>query len=139
MTDPAEVVSDLRSHLELARELLLLAERESHALRSLELGLSVFDFQQLRKNLLPRLDGSLVRLRSHRVAWQRLSPAQRLQHPEVAALLRQNQDLVMKVLVLDRENDQLRLRRGLLPPGQLPPAAQHRPHFVADLYRRHSS
>jgi hypothetical protein len=139
MTNPAEVASDLRTHLALAREILQLAERESHGLRSPELGSSAFELHRLRKDLLPRLDASLVRLRSHRVAWQRLSQTQRLQHPEIAALLRQNQDLIMKVLVLDRENDQARLRRGLLPPGQLPPVAQNRPHFVADLYRRHSS
>jgi hypothetical protein len=28
------------------------------------------------------------------------------------------------------------LRRGLLPPKQIPSVQQQRPHFVADLYRR---
>lgn len=138
MTDLVEAVSDLRAHLGLCQELLQLAERENQALREPEFGSSAFEFHQLRKVLLPRLDHSLAQMKKHRAAWQRLSPAQRQQNPEIAALLRQNQDLIMKVIVLDRENEQARLRRGLLPPGHLPPAARHRPHFVTNLYRRNS-
>ena len=60
------------------------------------------------------------------------------QHGEIPALLRQNQDLIMKIIVLDRENEQALLRRGLVPPKHLPPAERQRPHFVANLYRRQS-
>ncbi len=51
-------------------------------------------------------------------------------------LLRQNQDLTMKIIVLDRENEQNLLRRGLVPARELPSVNRQRPHFVADLYRR---
>ena len=51
-------------------------------------------------------------------------------------LLRQNQDLTMKIILLDRENEQSLLRRGLVPPRELPSVNRQRPHFVADLYRR---
>ncbi len=54
-------------------------------------------------------------------------------------MLRQNQDLIMKIIVLDRENEQGLLRSGLLPDCQLPSANRQRPRFVADLYRRNSS
>jgi hypothetical protein len=30
------------------------------------------------------------------------------------------------------------LRRGLIPPREIPAAQQQRPHFVAGLYHRHS-
>ena len=49
-------------------------------------------------------------------------------------LLRQNQDLTMKIIVLDRENEQNLLRRGLVPPRELPSVNRQRPHFVADLH-----
>jgi hypothetical protein len=38
---------------------------------------------------------------------------------------------------LDRENEQLLLRRGLIPPKHLPPVQRQRPHYVAGLYQRH--
>jgi hypothetical protein len=42
----------------------------------------------------------------------------------------------MKFILLDRENEQGLLRRGLVPPRQLPSVNRQRPHFVAELYRR---
>jgi hypothetical protein len=51
-------------------------------------------------------------------------------------LLRQNQDQTMKIILLDRENEQCLLRRGLVPTRELPSANRQRPNFVADLYRR---
>jgi len=44
----------------------------------------------------------------------------------------------MRIIVLDRENEQALLRKSLVPPRHLPPANRQRPHFVADLYRRQS-
>jgi hypothetical protein len=43
----------------------------------------------------------------------------------------------MRMILLDRENEQLRLRRGLIPPKHLPPIQRQRPHYVAGLYQRH--
>jgi hypothetical protein len=42
----------------------------------------------------------------------------------------------MKILVLDRENEQTLLRRGLIPAQHLPPAQRQRAHYVSDLYKR---
>ncbi len=42
----------------------------------------------------------------------------------------------MKIIVLDRENEQVLLRKGMVPARHLPSADRQRPHFVADLYRR---
>ena len=42
----------------------------------------------------------------------------------------------MKIILLDRENEQGLLRRGLVPARELPSVNQQRPNFVADLYRR---
>jgi hypothetical protein len=64
---------------------------------------------------------------------------ERARHPEIGMLLRQNQDLTMKIIVLDRENEQSLLRRGLVPPRELPSVNRQRPHFVAELYRRQGS
>jgi hypothetical protein len=135
MNPPPEIIRTLNEHLALCQELLLVAEREGHALRQTGQP-SLFEFYQQKKNLLPRLNQSLDGLRKHRVNWQRLSLDERARQPEVGSLLRKSQDLTMKIIVLDRENEQALLRRGLVPPRELPSVNRQRPHFVADLYRR---
>lgn len=133
-----EVLADLRAHQSLCRDLLSLVERESQWLRSGQSETS-FDATASRKALLPQLNGIVGSLRLHREAWQKLTSAERAAQPEVTFLLRQVQDLIMRVILLDRENEQGLLRRGLIPPREIPPAQQQRPHFVAGLYQRHAS
>jgi DNA-directed RNA polymerase subunit H (RpoH/RPB5) len=138
MSNAKEIESDLKARLALCKEVLEVVEREAQSLRNAEKP-SLFDFYQLRKNLLPRLNQSLDTLRSHRMHWQKLSSGERARHPEIGMLLRQNQDLTMKIILLDRENEQGLLRRGLVPARELPSVNRQRPHFVADLYRRQGS
>ena len=128
----------LQEHLTVLHELLGTVEREGQALRRAEQP-AVFELYQTKKNLLPRLNQSLDQLRRHRVTWQRLSATERAKFPEIGPLLRQNQDVTMKIIVLDRENEQTLLRRGLVPAHELPSVNRQRPHFVADLYRRQGS
>lgn len=139
MSEAAEMITDLRSHLALCQELLHVVEREGLVLRTPGSDPAAFEFYQLRKSLLLRLDKSLAQLRKHRACWQKLNPEKRQQNPEVSGLLRLTQDLIMKVVMLDRENEKNRLRQGLLPANQLPSANRQRPHFVAETYRRHSA
>jgi hypothetical protein len=138
MSDAPTIANDLRAHSALCEELLLLVERENQALREPQSSCA-FEFYQQRKHLLPRLDESLAHVKKRRADWQRLDPATRRQNPEVATLIRSNQDLIMKIIMLDRENEQARLRHGLLPANQLPPANRQRPHYVTELYRRSAS
>jgi DNA-directed RNA polymerase subunit H (RpoH/RPB5) len=133
-----EMLEDLKQHLSLSQELLGMVEREGQTLRRQD-NPSLFEFYQLRKNLLPRLNQSLDTLRKHRVNWQKFSLDERARYPEIGMLLRQNQDVTMKIIMLDRENEQGLLRRGLIPARELPPVNRQRPHFVADLYRRQST
>jgi hypothetical protein len=131
------MLADLRAHQSVCRELLILAERESQALRQGQAAV-LDEVHQIRKPLLPRLSDSLEKVRQHRIQWQRLTAAERAAQPEIGFLVRQAQDLILRILLLDRENEQGLLRRGLIPPREIPAAQQQRPHFVAGLYRRHS-
>jgi hypothetical protein len=135
MTFHQDLIAELNTHLSVCQELLAIAEGEARALRRADQP-SLFEFCQLKKNLLPRLNETLDSLRKHRVKWQSLSSDERARHPEIGPLLRRNQDLAMKFILLDRENEQGLLRRGLVPPRQLPSVNRQRPHFVAELYRR---
>lgn len=135
MSLPEAIAGDLKQHHSLCQELLIVVEREGQALRRPETP-SLFELYQLKKNLLPRLNQSLDTLRKHRINWQKFSLDERARHPEIGMLLRQNQDLTMKIILLDRENEQSLLRRGLVPARELPSPNRQRPHFVAELYRR---
>jgi flagellar biosynthesis/type III secretory pathway chaperone len=130
-----EIIQILQEHLGICQELLQTIEQEGQALRRPGKP-SLLEFHQLKKDLLPRYNQSLDGLRKHRANWQKLSLDERARWPEVGMLLRRNQDLTMKIILLDRDNEQALLRRGLVPPRQLPSVHRQRPHFVADLYRR---
>lgn len=138
MTDPTAIRQDLTRHLALCRQILELVEREAAAFRTAEPGGQFGCFQE-KKALLGKLEESVEALKGRRTEWLAATPAQRAQHRDIDLLLRQNQDLIMKIIVLDRENEQSLLRRGLVPTRHLPPPNRQRPHFVADLYRRQGS
>lgn len=126
----------LESHAEVCSQLLDLSRREEQSLRGTE------HFQagrndESRRKLTAELDQTLGSLKSHRVAWQQLPPAERTRHPEIVQLILSTQKIGMKLIVLDRENEQALLRRGLLPPRQLPSSQRQQPNYVAGLYRRH--
>ena len=135
MNNFPQTLTDLRAHQMICRELLALAERESQALRQNQTAV-LHEVYQTRQVLLPRLNESLEKVRQHRVRWQALAVTERAAQPEISFLVRQVQDLIMRVLLMDRENEQGLLRRGLIPPREIPSVNQQRPHFVADLYRR---
>src|SRR5205085_6384148 len=103
-----EIVEDLRRHLALCHELLAVVERENYALKRPD-RIPGLELYRAKKDLLPRLNELLVKVRRHRNAWQKLAPAERAGFSEVPKLLQQNQDLIMKVIVLDRENEQVLL------------------------------
>lgn len=135
---PAELARELRSYLDVCREFLTLFTNENQALRR-SASWSPAPFNQERKRLLPRLESGLMKLRSFRQWWERMPAGQRESCGELDDLFRDVQSLLPRLLLLDRENQQEMLRRGLLPAMHLPPAASQRPNFVANLYRRHAA
>jgi hypothetical protein len=131
------MLTDLRTHQTICREMLTIAERESQALRQPQPA-ALEELYQMKRVLQPRLSESLQAVRGHRLYWQNLTAAERSTQPEIQFLVRQVQDLVLRVILLDRENEQAFLRRGLIPPREIT-SAPARPHFVAELYRRQVS
>jgi hypothetical protein len=135
MKPPEEILEVLRGNLRLYENLLEVVQFESEELRG-GTPQPLAGQYPAKKDLLPRLAASLDVLAKTRAAWQATEPARRARLPEVSALVRQNQDLLMRIIVLDRENEQALLRQGLVPPRDLPSVNRQRPHFVTDLYRR---
>ena len=128
---------ELRSYLALCEEILNLTRSENQALLS-PADYQPVQFNERRTALLPQIDSLLAKLRSRRLVWQQVPAAEREGCDEVNSLFQNIQNLLMKVLLLDRENQQAMLKRGLVPALHLPPAAVQRPNYVASLYQRNS-
>ena len=134
----AQLTSELRSFLQLCEEALALAISENQALAGSP-DYQVREFSERRKNMLPGLDRAITHIRQCRGIWMQADPEERNANEELKSLFQAVQGVLMKVLLLDRENQQAMLRRGLVPTQHLPPAAAQRPHFVTGLYKRNSN
>lgn len=137
-TFTADLTRELQGHLDVCREFLALFTEENHAFRRPQ-PWSPGEFNPQRKRLLQRLELVLIKLRSFRPWWERMPANERESCGEIKTLFRDIQNLLPRLLLLDRENQQEMLRHGLIPATQLPPAASQRPNFVANLYRRHAA
>jgi hypothetical protein len=134
----AQLTADLRAFLSLCEEALALATSENQVFTAGP-DYQPAAFLPRRKSLLASLDQAVVNLKNIRQVWQQTDPAERDRCGEVKALFQAVQGTLMKVLLLDRENQQAMLRRGLVPVRHLPAAAAQRPHFVTGLYQKHSA
>lgn len=124
---------ELREHLELCREILSALEQGDAGPSSPTGSDRRDDFTNVQtlRDWAGRLGESTVRLKARRARW----PTGTALPATTARLVRQSQDLMMKILVLDREHERARLRDGSASLAQL--ACRRQPaHFVADLYRR---
>ncbi len=141
--NPQEIAAELRTHHEVCREFLALFTGENSALRSAQ-DWQPAGFADQRKRLLPQLESVLIRLRSCREQWSQMNAGERARCGEINQLLRDIQNLLPRLLQLDRENQSEMLRRGAVPATQVAAVAQtavasQRPHFVAGLYQRHAA
>ncbi|MEJ0091172.1 MAG: hypothetical protein WDM80_15690 [Limisphaerales bacterium] len=134
----AGLVNELRAFLALCETVLASVSSENQALSG-HSEYQPFSFYQHRKNLLPNLETALTNLRSKRLVWQQTGESERSRCEEVKSFFQAIQGILMKVLMLDRENQQALLRRGLVPAKHLPLVAVQRPHYVANLYQRHTT
>jgi hypothetical protein len=131
------LISDLRAFAGICEEILSLARREHQALSG-HADYEPSEFNQKRKTLLPDIESLVRKFRNHRMAWQQIPASQREHLTELQSLFQNIQGLMTRVILLDRENQQAMLKRGVVPVKHLPSTAVQQPHYVANLYRRNS-
>lgn len=134
----AELIRELKAYLALCDEALALTVLEGQLLAQ-EAGYQSAEFQEKRKRLIPALQDISEKLRNSRMVWLQVSPEEREQCHEVKLLFQRIQCSLMRLLQLDRENQQAMLRRGLVPVRHIPPPAAQKPHYVANIYQRNSA
>lgn len=133
-----DLLRDLRTFATLGEEALALAAREHQAL-AVTGDYEPFGFHCVRKDLLARLNSLIIRLKQWRQLWQQVGPAERSGLTDIKTVIQTVQDLIVKILQLDRENQQALLRRGLVPARHVTAAAAPPSNYVANLYRRHTT
>lgn len=131
------LMRDLRAFTAVGEEALALAAREHQALFKAS-NYEPFEFYRLRKDLLIRLEPLTMGVKHWRQLWQQISPLERAGYPDVIDVIQMLQNLLVKILQLDRENQQALLRRGLVPARHVDSCSAPPSIFVANLYRRHN-
>jgi len=132
-----DLMRDLRAFAAVCEEALALACQEHLALAGTG-NYQPVEFCQLRKDLLARIDSVMVGIRRWRLLWQQGRPVERDSVSDVKAVIQMLQDLIVRILQLDRENQQSLLRHGLVPARHMTACAAPPSNFVASLYRRHN-
>jgi len=132
-----DLLRELRVFASWCEDTLSLACREHQALAAKD-SYQPFEFYQWRKDLLNRLDLLMIGIRNGRQLWQQAGPLVHNCHLEVKTEIQMVQNLILKILQLDRENQQGLLRRGLVPAKHLTSVAAPPPNYVAKLYRRYT-
>ena len=128
------LASELQAHITLCGEIFAVVQQEHQKLKTSAVD-DLAALQAGRQGMLERLNTAQEGIQAHKEAWTRLQPAERQQRPNIANLLKQSTDLIMKIVSLDRENEQLMLRNKLVPPSHLPPAQRQNPNLVARMYK----
>ncbi|HEV2452983.1 MAG TPA: hypothetical protein VGY98_01895 [Verrucomicrobiae bacterium] len=133
----AGLSADLRVFTGICEEIFSLARSEHQALAGPG-GYEQRAFDRRRSELLPDIESLVRNFRSHRAAWCQIPQAQRERFEELKQLFQKIQNLLMRVLVLDRENQQAMLKRGLVPAQHIPAVAAKQPNYIANVYRKNS-
>jgi hypothetical protein len=128
------LASELQAHITLCGEIFAVVQQEHQKLKTSAVD-DLAALQAGRQGMLERLNAAQEGIQAHKEAWTRLQPAERQQRPNIANLLKQSTDLIMKIVSLDRENEQLMLRNKLVPPSHLPPVQRQNPNLVAKMYK----
>ena len=126
--------NELQTHISLCGEILSVVQQEHQKLKTSAVD-DLAALQAGRQGMLERLNAAQENILTYKEAWTRLQPTERQQRPDITNLLKQSTDLIMKIVSLDRENEQLMLRNKLVPSSHLPPAQRQNPNLVAKMYK----
>ena len=137
MNEKREIVAALKVHNQLCGQLLGLVEGENQLLVAENLSaLGDSNSAEVKRALLQRLDESRDLIRQHREALEREGAAGEGLDAEIDRVVEEGKGVIMKAVALDRENEKLLLKHGLLGPGTLPSTRSNRPDLVAKTYFR---
>ena len=132
-----QLTDKLQAHLDMCSNILATVQQEHQQLKHGGVK-DLKDFLKHRNGMLDQVNDTQQKLFEQKAAWLRLSAEERAAEPEIASLIQKNLDLIMKVVLIDRENEKLLLQNKLVPANHLPPAGRQNPNLVAKRYQSQS-
>lgn len=138
------IEKDLREQIELCKAIYHVIEREARELKSSfnspagEEAKGFNHTNEAREKLLPLLERSTGRIKEHRKIWESLDPMAKAAQPEINKLIVDALNSIMKIIKLDRANEEILLKSGSIPIDQIPPSLRQRPSAVANMYKKNS-
>jgi len=130
----------LTSYIEILENIFSIIQKEGINIDSMRAGESAeaLILAGERKSILVKLNDFISEIKRLRVWWQSLPQSERIKHREFNAAIQQAQNLMLKIITRNRENEQKLLRLGKVPPKYIPSAECQRPHYVARLYGKNA-
>ena len=141
MVDTSQILRDIETHNDICCQLLVVIQQENQWLSQDHTTDVSSPDQAVKRTLLEQLSRQVSLIQGHRVA---LKDHERV-HPEdpipkeVYSAIGRGTDLIMKMVALDRENEKLLLKKGMVPSNQIPSSAQYRPSDALKTYQQHTS
>lgn len=138
----SEIIKDVECHNDICRQLLDIVQEENKWLSSAKMDRSQTPpDQKLKESLSKSLADAVSKIQGHRAALQDASKnnTEGSRNPEIQATIQSATDLIMKIVVIDRENEKLLMKQGMVPAENIPSSYQYRPSDVLKAYQNNPS
>ena len=134
----SEITKDVERHNGICRELLEIVQQENRWLSSSKGDASQIAAHQKSKTSLSKsLTEVVAKIQGHRAALQDASKnnPDAPKHKEIQLAIQSATDLIMKIVVIDRENEKLLMKQGMVPAESIPSSYQYRPSDALKAYQ----
>ncbi|HAO67023.1 MAG TPA: hypothetical protein DCR17_10100 [Verrucomicrobiales bacterium] len=134
----SEITKDVERHNGICRELLEIVQQENRWLSSSKGDASQIAAHQKSKTSLSKsLTEVVAKIQGHRAALQDASKnnPDAPKHKEIQSAIQSATDLIMKIVVIDRENEKLLMKQGMVPAESIPSSYQYRPSDALKAYQ----
>lgn len=138
MINTSEILKDVETHNDICRQLLDIVQQENRWLSSASDVEAPPPDQNLKESLSQNLSQSVSKIQAHRAALNDASKRhpETTKDPTLQTAIQSATELIMKIVVIDRENEKLLMKRGMIPPGNIPSPYQYRPSEAVKAYQR---
>jgi hypothetical protein len=137
MIDLGNILRDIQTHNDICRQLLEIVQQENRWLSGDPADESrEAPDQTLKASLSKSLTQVVEKIQLHRASLQDAAEKDPggNRHPDIQSAIEGATDMIMKIVVLDRENEKLLMKKGMVPREKIPSSYQYRPSEALRAY-----
>lgn len=138
MINTSEILKDVDLHNDICRQLLDIVQQENRWLSNASHDEVQLPDQKLKETLSQNLSKAVSKIQAHRAALNDEAKRQPEgnKDPALQTAIQSATDLIMKIVVIDRENEKLLMKKGMIPPEKIPSSYQYRPSEAVKAYQQ---